>query len=72
MALIISNTGNSAFRSENLEGIFHILDKSYRKTNKIALHFKSGARVILRCKDAKEATEFINKLIDTIKNDETH
>lgn len=72
MALIISNTGNSAFHSKDLEGVFQVLDKSYRKTNKIALHFKSGAQVILRCKDSKEATEFINKLIDTMKNDETY
>lgn len=70
MALIISNTGNSAFHSKDLEGVFHVLDKSYRRTNRIALHFKSGAQVILKCKDVKETTEFINKLIDTMKNDE--
>lgn len=70
MALIISNTGNSAFHSKDLEGVFHVLDKSYRKTNKVALHFKSGAQVILKCKDAKEAMEFMDKVIDIMKNDE--
>lgn len=70
MALIISNTGNSAFHSKDLEGVFQVLDKSYKKTNRVALHFKSGTQVILKCKDVKETTEFIDKVIDTMKDDE--
>lgn len=70
MALIISNTGNSAFRTENLEAVLHVVDKAYKGTDKVALNFKSGAQVILKCKDAKEATEFMDKVIDIMKNDE--
>ena len=68
--LIISNHGNSAFRSEELEGVFRMKDnKTNRITKTIKLHFKSGSQVILQCKNLKETKELFNDIIEVMKQD---
>lgn len=43
MALIITPHENSAFRSEEIEGVFHLInDETHRKTKAIGINFKSG------------------------------
>ena len=68
--LCISSGGNSTFRSEEVEGIFRLKStETHRFTNKICICFKSGRETIMECKNVKDATEFYNKVIDTMKKD---
>lgn len=72
MALIISTKGNSAFRSEELEGVFHLVnDKTHRLSNKIGINFKSGSQVIITCKTSKEAKILKDTIINIMKYDKT-
>lgn len=72
MALIISTNGKSAFRSEQIDAVFQVVDdKTHRLTNKVALLFKSGAQQIVVCKTIKEATKFKDIIINIMKNDRT-
>lgn len=68
--LIVSTHGNSAFRSEELEGVFRMKDnKTNRITKNIRLQFKSGYQVILQCKTLKETKELFNDIIEIMKQD---
>lgn len=72
MALIISSKGNSAFRSEELEGVFHLVnDKTHRLSNKVGINFKSGNQVIITCKTSNEAKILKDTIINAIKYDKT-
>lgn len=68
--LIISTYGNSAFRTEELEGIFRVInDKTHKITKSIRLHFKSGTVTIIDCKTLKETKELFNIVIEAMKQD---
>jgi len=68
--LVISTHGNSAFRSEELEGVFRMKDsKTNRITKTIKLHFKSGSQVILQCKNLKETKELFDNITEVMKQD---
>lgn len=72
MAVIISTNGNCAFRSEELEGVFHFKDSiTNRLSNKIGIRFKSGNEVVITCKTSKEAKILKDNIIDTMKHDKT-
>ena len=73
MALIISTNGHSAFRSEELEGVFHLAnDKTGRLSNNVGLNFKSGTKIILTCKNSKEAEALKNMIINVMNNDKAY
>lgn len=63
MALILSTHGNTAFRSEDVSSIAKVRNPhTGRATSLLALTFKSGSEMQLKCRNIKEADE----LFDTI------
>lgn len=70
MALIISTHGNSAFRTEELEGVFRIKNEKTHKFDKyVILQFKSGAQTKIACKTCKEALELYSNIVEIMKKD---
>lgn len=68
--LAISTYGKGAFRSEELEGVFRVVDdKTHKITKSIELHFKSGNITIMNCTTLKEAKELFDIIVETMKND---
>lgn len=68
--LVISTYKTSAFRSEDLESVFHVInDKTHKITKSIRLRFKSGNITIIDCKTLKEAKELFDIIVETMKND---
>ena len=68
--LVISTHGNSTFRTEELEGIFRVInDKTHKITKSIRLHFKSGSVTIIECKTLKESKELFNIIIEMMQKD---
>ena len=68
--LVISTYGNSAFRSEELEGVFRMKNtKTNRITKTVGLQFKSGSQITIDCKTLKEAKELFDIIIETMKED---
>lgn len=68
--LVISTYGNSAFRTEELEGVFRELDdKTHKITKNIILQFKSGNKSIICCKTLKEAKEIFDNIVEIMKKD---
>lgn len=68
--LVISTHENSAFRTEELEGIFRLMDKKTHKiTKNISLHFKSGGITIITCKTLKETKELFDTIIKIMQQD---
>lgn len=69
MAIIISTQGDCAFRSSDVESIFHVRDKETNElTNKVSIYFKSGNQGKMIFKDVDEAKGFINTVIREMKN----
>ncbi len=68
--LCISTHKNSAFRTEELEGVFRTIDdKTHKLTKTILLVFKSGTQILLICKNLKETQELFNNIIESMKKD---
>jgi len=68
--LVISTYGNSTFRTEELEGIFRVInDKTHKITKSIRLHFKSGSVTIIECKTLKEAKELFDNITKIMQQD---
>lgn len=68
--LIISTHGNSTFRSEELEGIYRIIDdKTHKPTKNINLQFKSGNTIIMKYKTLKECKELFDNITKAMKQD---
>jgi len=68
--LVISTHGNSTFRTEELEGIFRVIDnKTHKITKNIRLHFKSGNMTIIECKTLKETKEFFDNITNAMLQD---
>lgn len=68
--LCISTHKNSAFRTEELEGVFRTIDdKTHKLTKNILLAFKSGIQITLNCKNLKETQELFNNIIGLIEKD---
>lgn len=68
--LVISTYGNSAFRSEELEGIFRMKNtETNRITKSVGLQFKSGSQITIDCKTLKEAKEFFDTVVEIMKKD---
>ena len=70
MALIISSTGNTAFRSEEIVGISHLPNAKTGKLSKsVRIVFKSGRDAFIDCKTVKEAKEIKDKIIEILKQE---
>lgn len=68
--LVISTYGNSTFRTEELEGIFRVIDdKTHKITKSIRLHFKSGGITIITCKTLKETKELFDNITKIMQQD---
>ena len=68
--LVISTHGNSVFRTEELEGIFRVIDvKTHKITKSIRLNFKSGSITIINCKTLKETKELFDIITNVMKQD---
>lgn len=70
MALIISTHGNATFRTEQIESMYHLMkDNTNRRTNSIAINFKSGISITLCCKTVKEANTLFDEITELMKKD---
>lgn len=68
--LIISIHETSTFRTEELEGIYRIIDnKTHKLTKSINLQFKSGNTIIMKCKTLKETKELFDNITKAMKQD---
>ena len=68
--LIVSTHENSTFRTEELEGIYRIIDdKTHKLTKDINLQFKSGNTIIMKCKTLKECKELFDNITNAMKQD---
>ena len=69
MAIIISTQGDCAFRSSDVESVFHIRDKVTNElTNKVGIYFKSGNQGKMLFKDVDDAKSFIDTVIKEMKD----
>lgn len=70
MALIISNTGNTVFRSEEIVGISHLTNVKTGKLSKsVRIVFKSGRDFSIDCKTIKDAKEIKDTIIEILKQE---
>lgn len=69
MAIIISTQRDCAFRSSDVESIFHVRDKETNElTNKVNIYFKFGNQGKMVFKDTDEAKSFIDTVINQMGN----
>lgn len=70
MALIISTKGNTAFRSEDVVCIAHLINtKTGKLSDTLNIILKSGRDFAIKCKTVKEAKEFKDKIIEILKQE---
>lgn len=70
MGLIKSTHGNSVFRTEQIESMYHLMkDNTNRRTNSIIINFKSGIGITLCCKTVKEANSLFDEITEIMKKD---
>ena len=68
--LVISTYGNSAFRSEELEGVFRMKNtKTNRITKTVGIKFKSDSQITIDYKKLKEDKEFFDTITEIMKKD---
>ena len=70
MALIVTGKDKTAFRSEEVVCISHLINgKTGKLNNKISIILKSGRDFIVICKTVKEAKEFKDRIIEILKQE---